>query len=190
MTHKKLVLSLLRQYSSIETFGKKRKDFCILFSFLLQEEKKIFFLNPHNCLNWKRFLICFMAACLWLVSVQSKNLAPSPAEAALQTFQLCSRAAGAAHSPEIPAQGPRWHAGAWPPLPGLSSAPLWALPAHCHVSIPVPFRQLVQPSLPEWGWPILCVWPWGLGGRVVTLWCWKQPEPLGWCVHPGQHQPA
>ena len=51
-------------------------------------------------------MICFMAACLWLVSVQSKNLAPSPAEAALQTFQLCSRAAGAAHSRKSPSRAP------------------------------------------------------------------------------------
>ena len=101
----------------LKTLGRKEQIFAFCSLSYFRRKKKKFFLNPHNCPNWKRFLICFMAACLWLVSVQSKNLAPSPAKAVFQTFQLCSRAAGAAHSPEIPVQGPRWHAGAWPRLP-------------------------------------------------------------------------
>lgn len=58
--------------------------------------KKIF-LNPHNCPNWKRFLISLIAVCLFLVRVQ--DAWPLPLHGSSPAFQLCSRALGA-HSPQ------------------------------------------------------------------------------------------
>lgn len=125
-----------------------------------------------------------MAACLWLVSVQSKNLAPSPAEAALQTFQLCSRPAGAAHSRKSPRRAPGDVRG--PGLPSRACPQLPFGPTQPAVMSACPFPSSSSSSLLSQrgaGPSSAC----GPGDWVILM---LDSEPLVWCVHPGQHQPA
>lgn len=139
----------------LNTFGRKEQifAFCSLSYF---SEKKIFFLNTHNCPDWKGFLILCTAVCLFLESVQNSWSLVRPRRLCNNIPTLFQSCLGFTEAQESLSRAPVEEQVLRPPLRGCPQLPFGPTQATLSRQQPSVSWDLTQPSLSTQAGPHRC----------------------------------